>query len=512
MKIQALGLCIVTAVSIFIPSVCAALTAKGGDSRVDLVWKTEEGKKYSIYRNDSARGIFDKINANPHPIGVYSDFTGHNGRLYFYKVAEVRKGGKERFITDKPVSARTRKMNDAELVTSIQEATFRYFWDYAHPESGLTRERYYSGKDGCAIGGTGFGVLAVMVGVDREFITREEGAERLLTMAKFLEKADRYHGAWAHWINGSTGRTINFSKTDDGADIVETALLMQGLLTVRQYFNQNNLVEKELRETITRIWESVEWDWFLKDGYMIWHWSPNYGFEKNLKVRGYNECMIVYLLGIASPTHPIPAESYYTGWAGHSKYESGETHYGITQPVGPHMGGPLFLSHYSFVCFDPRGKSDKYANYFENAKAITKIHQLYCRDNPGGFKGYNSLVWGLTACYTPDGYRACHPGKKDNGTIAPTAALGSMPYTPKESMATLKHFYHQLGERLWGPFGFYDSFNLDRNWFSDGYIAIDQGPILCMIENARTGLCWNNFMKNPEIQPMLDAIGWTEDE
>ncbi len=500
------------ALGLLIPVFSSALTAKGADSRVDLTWDARNGTTYNIYRNDKERGIYDKINANPHPVGVYSDFTGRNGRKYFYKVSEIRREGKESYVSEKPVSARTREMKDAELVSSIQEATFRYFWDYAHPVSGMTRERYYSSRDGCASGGTGFGLLAIMVGAERGFVTRDEAAQRVLTIAEFLEKADRYHGAWAHWINGDTGKTINFSRTDDGADIVETALLMQGLLTVRQYFDQDNAVEKKLRATITRLWETVEWDWFLKDGYMIWHWSPNHGFEKNLKVRGYNECMIVYLLGIASPTHPIPADSYYNGWAGHSKYASGEKHYGITQPVGPHMGGPLFLSHYSFTCFDPRGKKDKFTNYFENAKAITKIHREYCKDNPGEFKGYNGLAWGLTACYTPDGYRACHPGKKDNGTIAPTAALGSMPYTPKESLATLKYFYHELGDRLWGPFGFYDSFNLDRNWFSDGYIAIDQGPIIVMIENARTGLCWKNFMKNPEIQPMLDAIGWEADE
>ena len=500
---------IMVGIALLVPRFSLALKATGADRRIDLQWDAEQGATYTIYRNDKARGVFEKINRNPHPVGVYSDFTGRNGRMYYYKVAKNEQGRKGRWVAENPVSARTKAMSDAELVTSIQQATFRYFWDYGHPVSGLTRERYYSNHDGCAVGGSGFGLLSIMIGAERGFVPRPDAAERVLTITKFLEKADRYHGAWAHWLNGTTGQTINFSKTDDGADIVETALLMQGMLTVRQYFDQDNAVEKELRDTITRLWESVEWDWFLKDGHMIWHWSPNHGFEKNLKVRGYNECMIVYLLAIASPTHPIPPAAYYDGWAGHDKYENGKTYYGITQSVGPPMGGPLFLSHYSFCCFDPRGKKDKYTNYFKNAQAITKIHRQYCRDNPGGFKGYNGLAWGLTACYTPDGYRACHPGKKDNGTIAPTAALGSMPYTPKESMASLKYFYHELGDRLWGPFGFFDSFNLDRNWFSDGYLAIDQGPIIVMIENARTGLCWKNFMKNPEIQPMLDAIGWT---
>jgi hypothetical protein len=509
-------LLIITALFLGFSTSALGLKATGCDSRIDLAWEVDEDVEgYIIHRSTSALRNFKPLNKQLHPVGVYSDFIGSNGRKYFYKVEAVQKDGTKALVSSKPVAARTEMMNDAELVTSVQEATFRYFWDYAHPESGLTRERYYSSKDGCTIGGTGFGALAVMIGVEREFITREEGANRLLTMAKFLEASERYHGAFPHWINGCSGETISFSRTDDGADIVETALLVQGLLTVRQYFDQDTPVEQELRETITRIWETIEWDWFLMEEgneTMIWHWSPNYGWKKNLKVRGYNECMIVYLLGIASPTHPIPASTYYNGWAGHSKYVNGEKYFGIEQSVGPPMGGPLFLSHYSFVCFDPRGKRDKFTNYFENAQAITKIHRAYSRSNPGGFRGYNGLVWGLTACYTPDGYRACHPGKRDNGTIAPTAALGSMPYTPKESLATLKHFYHRLGDRLWGPFGFYDSFNLDRNWFSDGYIAIDQGPILCMIENARTGLCWEYFMKNPEIQPMLDAIGWVEDK
>lgn len=510
------GKILIVALALFaIAGNARALTAKGHDSRVDLVWEKEEhAQGYNIYRSTSERGRFEKLNAHPHVVTVYSDFIGRNGTTYHYKVSTIKGHGKESYISPKPVSAKTRKMTDAELATSIQEATFRYFWHYAHPNSGLTMERYISVKNHCTSGGSGFGLLAIMIGVEREFITRGAGAERVLKIAKFLEKADRFHGAWSHWINGDTGAATRFSEKDDGADIVETALLMQGLLTVREYFDQDTATEKELRKTITGLWETVEWDWFLKgvDGNtMLWHWSPNHGFEKNLRVRGFNECMIVYLLGIASPTHPIPASTYYDGWCSGSKYVNGEEYYGIEQPVGKPMGGPLFLTHYSFLCFDPRGKRDKYCNYFKNSRAISLIHREYCKENPGGFKGYNDKVWGLSACYTPDGYRACHPGKSDNGTIAPTAALGAVPYTPQESLATMNYYYHNLGDRLWGPFGFYDSFNLDRNWFSDGYLAIDQGPILIMMENARTGLCWKYFMKNPEIAPMLDAIGWEKD-
>jgi len=510
------GKSIVAALTLLFFAVRAhALTAKGYDSRIDLIWETEENVKgYNIYRSVSKSGRYEKINRRLHPIGVYSDFIGENGKIWYYKVSAVTGNGRESYISEKPVSARTRRMSDAELATSIQEATFRYFWHYAHPVSGLTMERYISVKNNCATGGSGFGVLAIMIGAERGFITRMEAVERLLKIVRFLERADRFHGAWPHWINGDTGKAMRFAKKDDGADIVETAFLMQGLLTVRQYFNRKTFAENELRRIITRLWETVEWDWFLKgdDGKtMLWHWSPNYGFEKNLRVRGFNEAMIVYLLGIASPTHPIPPSTYYDGWCSGPKYLNGEEYYGIKQWVGRPMGGPLFLTHYSFMCFDPRNKHDKYCNYFENSRAIALIHHAYCMDNPGGFKGYGDKVWGLTACYTPDGYRACQPERFDNGTIAPTAALGSIVYTPKESIASMKYYYYKLGKRLWGPFGFYDSFNLDRDWFSDGYLAIDQGPILIMMENARTGLCWKYFMKNPEIQPMLDAIGWEKD-
>lgn len=490
--------------------------AEGHDSRIDLIWGRASSPhvRYNIYRTTSPEKPYTKINANPHPVSVYSDFVGENGRTFYYRIKTVSSTGKERDLTRDPISAETRKMTKEELLTSIQAATFRYFWDYAHPQSGMIKERYFDNKGEHATGGTGFGLLAIMIGVEREFIPRAAGAQRVLQIVKFLEEADRYHGAWAHWINGSTGKTIPFFREDNGADLVETALLMQGLLTVRQYFDGGSFVEKSIRRRITRLWEEVEWDWFLKDDgseTLYWHWSPNYGFKINVAVRGYNECMITYLLAIASPTHPIPASAYYKGWAGDCNYKNGRRYFGIRQPVGPPRGGPLFLSHYSFVCFDPRGKRDKYCNYFENARAISLIHHAYSIENPINFEGYGENAWGLTACYTPDGYRACYPVDSDDGTIAPTAALGSMPYTPEESLAALNHFYYQLGHRLWGPFGFYDAFNLSRDWVSDGHLAIDQGPIICMIENARTGLCWKYFMKNPEIKPMLDAVGWKTD-
>jgi len=492
------------------------LIATGHDSRIDLKWtpaETREVAGYDIFRSVDGSGTFQKMNARPHVPHIYSDFIGSNDRTYFYRVVPVA-GRAVPDAGDSPVvSARTRKMSDDELLTSVQEATFRYFWDYGHPISGLARERNHAG-DRVTTGGTGFGLMVIMVGAERCFVTREQAAARVLRMVTFLqEKAERFHGAWPHWLNGATGQLIPFSvaKFDDGADLVETSFLMQGMLTVRQYFDRHDPTEVEIRRRVTELWRGVEWDWFLQSPgsrKLYWHWSPRHGWKKNLAIGGrFNECMITYLLAIASPTHAIPPECYYEGWAASAQYASESTSFGISQWVGRPMGGPLFFTHYSFLGFDPRNKRDRFCDYFENNRNISLVHHAYAIANPKGHKGYGPLVWGLTASDGPDRYAASAPDR-DTGTVAPTAALSAMPYTPEASIAALKYYYHTLGPRLWGAFGFYDAFNLDRDWFARSYIAINQGPIVCMIENYRTGLCWRMFMANPEIAPMLKAIGW----
>lgn len=490
------------------------LTATGHDSRIDLLWHGGHAG-YHLYRSDKAEGPFERLTRAPWKLNVYSDFLGENGRTVQYRVASVNRQGIES-PPSQSASAHSYAMTDEQLLTSVQEATLRYFWDYAHPISGLARERLGSG-DTCTSGGTGFGMMAIVVGVERGFVERKEAAEHLLKMVRFLEaRAPRYHGVWSHWINGRTGKTIPFSKYDDGGDLVETAYLIQGMLTVRRYFSADDAVERELRQTITNLWEQVEWDWYLREPEgkrLYWHWSPHCEWKMNHAIGGhFNECMITYLLAIASPTHAIDPACYYEGWVGRddSGYVNGNTYYGHKQPVGWPMGGPLFFTHYSFLGFDPRHKRDRYCNYFENNRNISLIHQAYCAANPGKHKGYSALCWGLTASDTPGGYQA-HEPRRDNGTITPSAAISAMPYVPKESMTTLKHFYHTYGPRLWGPFGFRDAFNLDKDWFAESYLAIDQGPIVVMIENYRTGLCWRTFMANPEIEEMLRRIGWRMD-
>jgi hypothetical protein len=493
------------------------LVATGHDSRIDLRWNPVAGVTgYNVYRANSEAGPFTKLNAYVHRTSVYSDFLGTNGSTKYYRVVSVC-GGSES-VPSGIVSAATYAMTDEQLLTSVEEATFRFFWDFGHPVSGLAREGYNfdHGDDTCAIGGSGMGLMAICVGAERGFVARADAAQRVLKILTFLdEKTTRYHGAWSHWVNGATGATIPFGTYDNGGDIVETSYLAQGMLTVRQYFDSDDPTETQIRSKATALWEGIDWYWYLRrsdPGYetnqnIYWHWSPDYGWIMDFAIYGYNECMITYLLAIASPTHPIPASCYYNGWTGGGWYKNGSRYYDYTQWVGG-FELPMFFTHYTHLGFDPRDKNDNYCNYFENSRNIALIDHAYCSDNPKGFTGYSDLVWGLTASWNPWGYGAQAPGSPDNGTITPTAALSSMPYTPTESIATLKHFYHTYGSSVWGPFGFVDAFNLGENWFAPGYIAIDQGPIIVMIENYRTQLCWDLFMANPEIAPMLESIGW----
>lgn len=497
----------------------AGLSAAGHDSRIDLAWNVpgdSDVEGFFIYRSESQNGPFARLNAAPHPDPVYSDFFGRNNQTYYYYLTAVGANLNESAPSD-TAAATSHAMSTEELLTSVQEATFRYFYDYGHPVSGMARERLNSG-DVCASGGTGFGLMALIAGAERGFVTRQAAAARTLKIIRFLQNnAIRYHGAWAHWINGSTGQTIPFSQYDNGGDLVETSYLVQGLLTVRQYYTGSDSVETEIRARATQLWEEVEWDWYRRypnGTSLYWHWSPNYGWQMNMQIRGYNEAMIVYLLAVASPTHPVPPSCYHIGWArtGAYPYLNGKTFYGFTQWVGPDYGGPLFFTHYSFLGFDPRDKADGYTNYFDNSRNIALIHHAYSIDNPLGHSGYDSLCWGLTASDDPWGYSAHAPYNiwgVDNGTITPSAALSSMPYTPDESIAAMEYFYYTLGASLWGQYGFKDAFNLNQNWFAGSYIAIDQGPIIVMIENYRSQLLWNLFMSNPEIPGMMAALGFS---
>lgn len=401
-------------------------------------------------------------------------------------------------------------LTDEELLTKVQQQTFRYFWDFAHPVSGLARERtdtLHIGHEVVTIGGSGFGVMAIVVGVERGFITREQGVERLLKIVKFLDqKADRYHGVWPHWLNGTTGKAIAFGKKDDGADLVETSFLFEGLLAAHQYFNRDTPAETELRTLIDKLWKETDWNWFTngKD-VLFWHWSPNYGWEMDHPIRGHNEAQITYILAAASPTYPIRDSVYHKGWASGPIFKNGKKFYGIRLPLGMDYGGPLFFTHYSYLGLDPRGLKDRYADYWEQNVNHTLINRKHAIENPNGYKGYGKNSWGFTASDGDQGYSA-HDPLIDKGVITPTAALSAFPYTPKYSMQALRHFYDDLGDSLWGEYGFKDAFNPTVGWVADSYLAIDQGPIIGMIENYRSGLLWELFMSHPDVQNGLKKL------
>ena len=411
-------------------------------------------------------------------------------------------------------------LSESALLDTIQYQTFNYFWDGAEPNSGLARERLHmddayptSPKNTVTTGGSGFGLMAILVGVERGWISREEAFNRYTKIVNFLEKADRFHGAWSHWIDGETGKMYPFGKKDNGGDLVETAFLVQGLLTVAEYFKNGNEQEKELVAKIDKLWREVEWSWYTKGGedVLYWHWSPEYEWEMNFPVGGYNECLIMYVLAASSPTYPITKEVYEKGWARDGKIVSDKTYYdeALVLDYYEHSDapiGPLFWAHYSYLGLNPKGLSDQYADYWELTQNHAKIHHKYAIDNPKNYKGYGDSLWGFTSSYSMKGYAGHRPGD-DRGVVSPTAALSSFPYTPKASMNVLENIYKNH-DSLVGKYGPYDAFSLEYNWYLPRYLAIDQGPIPVMIENYRTGLLWKLFMQNKDVKVGLDKLGF----
>src|SRR5882724_12710968 len=412
------------------------------------------------------------------------------------------------------VVSRPQNLSDSDLLDLVQKQTFRYFWNYAHPVSGLARERsnvaYNYGDEACAIGGTGFGIMAIVVATERKWVPRDSAVNRLLKMVNFLLTANSYHGIFPHFMNGGTGVTIPFGRKDDAADIVETSYLFEGLLCARQYFNLNIKNENELRNRINWLWEGAEWNWHTRGGLdlLYWHWSPNNGWSMNFEIRGWNECFITYVLAASSPSYAINASVYHHCWAESNHFRNDREYYGIRLPLGFEYGGPLFFAHYSFLGLDPHGLKDQYADYWEQNRNHTLINREHCVRNPNHFKGYGPDCWGLTASDNYEGYNA-HSPDNDLAVITPSAALSSFPYTPQYSMQALRYFYDKLGDKIWGEYGFTDAFSESKDWYARSYLAIDEGPIVVMIENYRSGLLWKLFMSCPEIRGGLKKLGFS---
>jgi len=431
--------------------------------------------------------------------------------------------GNKNNSTGSQSSGEFKEISDDSLLTLVEYRTFQYFWDGAEPVSGMARERYHvdniypeNDKNIITTGGSGFGLMAILVGIERGFITREEGYSRINQIVGFLKKADRFHGAWPHWMNGETGKVKPFSNKDDGADIVETAYLIQGLLAVRQYFIEGSDKEILLASQIDSLWRGVEWKWFTKgdESVIYWHWSPDFAWQMNNPVKGYNECLILYVLAASSPTFPVSPAVYHEGWARDGKIKGEHEKYGYVLSLNHNgseeYGGPLFWAHYSFLGLDPRNLKDIYADYWMENKNQTLINWQWCTMNTDKYAGYGKDCWGLSASYSTGGYAAHSPGERnDLGVIAPTAALSSFSYTPEQSMSALKHFYYVLGNKIWGIYGFYDAFSEQNNWYPDRYLAIDQGPEIVMIENYRSGLIWDLFMSSQEVRTGLQKLGFS---
>lgn len=407
------------------------------------------------------------------------------------------------------------------LYNLVQQRTFNYFWEGAEPNSGLARERIHMDGDYpendtnvVTTGGSGFGLMAILAGIERSYITRAQALERLEHITHFLQTADRFHGAWPHWIYGNTGKVKPFGQKDNGGDLVETAFLTQGLLCVRQYFTNGNEREQALSRRIDTLWKQIEWNWFQHGkNVLYWHWSPDYAWQMNFPVTGYNECLIMYILAASSPSHPIPAAAYHEGWARNGKIKDTVTQYGfrltLSHNYAEEYGGPLFWAHYSYLGLNPIGLKDQYADYWENNRNQTLINRAWCVNNPKKYIGYGADNWGLTASYSVKGYAAHAPGMQtDLGVISPTAALSSMPYTPDYSKEAMRHWYNRFGDTLFGQYGFYDAFSETDHWFPKRYLAIDQGPAVVMMENYRTGLLWKLFMSCPEVQSGLKKLGF----
>ena len=506
------------------------IRAIGYDRHVEVRWDPVRSPilgRYVIYRSLDGKD-FEPIGIQLPGTNRYTDFLGKAGITAHYKVA----ASDWQYHTSplsKTASASTREFSDDELLTMLQEACFHYYWEGADPHSGMTHENIPGDDRMVVTGASGMGIATLIVGVGRGFISRAQGIERLTKIVAFLEHADRYHGAWSHYMNGATGKTMPvFGMFDNGGDLVETSFLMEGLLAARQYFRGSSDSERDLFRRISYLWETVEWDWFRgpqPGDFIYWHWSAEWGWQIQHPLIGFNEVMITYLLAMSSPTHGVSADMYYSGWASQAQraqdyrqgwsgspdgnhYGNGSNFFGIKLDVGVGTGGPLFFTHYAYFGFDPHSLHDRYSSsYFENNRNIALINRAYCIANPKHFQGYGPDAWGLTASDGPDGYVPHAPDQaSDRGTLTPTGALASFPYTPEASMVAFKHYYRDLGAQLWDVYGPRDAYNPGQNWISPIYMGLNQAPIAVMIENHRTGLVWKNFMANAEISVMLEKL------
>lgn len=492
------------------------LEAEGYPAHVHLKWNDNVGSSYDIYRADHSGRFVRSAQVSGNEYMDFSIGKSENQREFTYRICPV--GLPVDSASAFEVKAVVPAASDSVLLDMVQEYTLRYFTDFAHPQTGLARERSNDlNGDIVTTGGTGFGLMSLIVGAERGIITRERALEIIGRTVTFLENCEKFHGAWAHWYDGDTGKTFSFSQYDNGGDIVETAFLVEGLLAVRQWLADSPAAEeKALAQRCDKLWKGVEWDWYTRgEDALYWHWSKQYEWKMNHKIRGFDETFIAYVLAASSPTHPISAAAYERCFKDSPVYFNGKEYCGVRLDLGMDYGGPLFFTHYSYLGLDPRQVNPDGVNLYDRNRAHSLIHYKYAIENPKGHKDLGADLWGFTSSDDPlVGYTSHHPGTDaENGTVSPTAAVSSIVYTPEESLGMIRHLYYDLGEKVFGKYGFYDSYNpsmVEGQQVVKSHLAIDQGPQVVMIENYRSGMIWDLFMTSPEIHAGLKKLGFTK--
>ncbi|GJM62665.1 glucoamylase family protein [Persicobacter diffluens] len=477
----------------------------GYDQHIELSWQAKAGAQYEVFESVAGQEHFLVKTDFP----FYLDFVG-TSKSRNYRIYELDDKSRRLVFEGEGES---RDFSDEELLDMVQRYTFRYFWEGAHPQSGMVLERFKDHLKGniAASGATGFGLMAIPVGIERGFISREEGAERVLKILNFLKKADRFHGVWPHWMHAETGQARPFDEKDDGGDLVESSHLLAGMEAVKSYFLEAREAEGDIRVLAQELIDGVEWDWYVKESpYLRWHWSPNFKFEGSQRIEGYNQTLMTYMLAIGMKNE-IGSAYFKEGWTNvnNNHFLNGREYYGMYLPMGnPNYGGAIINSIHSHFLINPFGLQWEEISFEEQVVNQAKINFAYCVDNPKSHSGYSKDCWGIGPADNPWGYEMHHPGPKDNGTIAPSAALGIFPYTPEESMRALKHFYRERGKELFGYYGFHDSFNDNAQWVADTYVGNSKAATLLMIENYRSGLLWKLGGNSALIQNGLKFSGF----
>lgn len=492
------------------------LVSRTGDRSIVLHWdKNSESNLsgYRVYRSLSSGGPFIAQSPTTLTSQGFCDLSASvvNGQTNFYQVTALTTTAQESLPSATLAAVPHTFASDDEFLDYVQQTSFDYFWYLANPTNGMVADRS-TPTSPCSIAAVGFGLTCIGIGIDHGWISRTQGVARVLTtLNTFLNGPQGtnasgtigYKGWFYHFLDMNTALRSPASELSS----IDTALLLAGILHAKQYFDGTNTDEISIRTKADAIFNRVDWNWMAQGTNVIsMGWFPSGSFIANNWI-GYNEGMILYILGLGAATNPLPASAW-------SRWTSGyawATNYGQAFVTFP----PLFGHQYSHCWIDFRHNADAYMNsknstYFQNSRRATLAQRSYCIANPLNRVGYSSNVWGLTACDGPSGYgtHGAPPAENDDGTIAPTAAGGSMAFAPEYALPALRHFYTQFRFRIWTAYGFRDAFNLGAQWYASDTLGIDQGPIVVMIENYRTQRVWRRFMQNEEVQRGLQRAGF----